>query len=276
MPYDPLSGLSDHDRAFLEAIQDKFLRARLAKVGPRTVQGHVIGKILADAEERGVSWQSLVASRLPITLDAARHGYRLTQADEEALRYSRLHAAHYVTELADQLRDQVGDTITRAVEERKAPMALAQELFHQFGEANHDWRRLALTETTIAVSNGYLTSLAGGTIVVGDSAEDACDWCREHLHNRAFKLLDTAPEPAEGAYYTEELSAGCVWPGKTNVGRSRHAVKSDGTARTHDELWHPAIPAHPHCRCRWRRLVESVEEVVPGSNLVRQRATLQF
>jgi hypothetical protein len=272
MPYDPNQGLPPRDRAFVEALLERFLRSRLAKVGARTLQGHLIGKLLAEAEARGVAWSNLVAGRLPVTIAAARKTFGLTLADERAIQYSRLHAAQYVTEFSDGLREQLGAAITTAVEQKAPPLQLAQALFHQAGEANHDWRRIALTESNIAVSNGYLTSLAPGTVVVGDSSEDACAWCKEHLHGRAFTLLEAAPE----GEITPELSARFVWPGKTNVGRSRYPTTADGRTRDPSEVWHPCVPAHPNCRCRWRRLVEAAEQITPGTNRVEPKSSLSL
>lgn len=272
MAYDPGDEhLPERDRSFLAAIRDKFLRSLLAKVGPNSVRGCIIGKILAEAERRGISWQSLLARQLPATVEVAQSTVGLTLADKFAIDYSRQHAAQYVGQMADDTMAAVRDQITQALQAKTPPKELSRQLFDRFSEANLDWRRIALTETATAVSNGYLASLPEWTLVVGDSAADACPWCRDHIHNRAFRSLPEPPSPADGDQFSDAQSQNYVWVGKTNIGRSRYPVARDGTKRTTSELWHPCIPSHPHCRCRWRRLIESVETIQPGTNLVVPR-----
>lgn len=270
--YDPTEGvLSEKDRTFLQAIRDKFLSSLLGKVGPNSVRGHMIGKLLAEAERRGISWHSLLARQLPATIEVAQQHYHLSLADRLALDYSRQHAAEYCTELAEGTMEAVRDQITTALENRTSPQELSRKLFDRFGEANLDWRRIALTETAIAVNNGYIASQPEWTILVGDSSRDACDWCQAHIHGRAFRSLPEAPEPAAGDFYSADQSANYMWPGKTNLGRSRHPVDRAGVSRRPHELWHPCVPAHPHCRCRLRRLIESIETIQPGTNMVVQK-----
>ena len=269
MAYDPNADhLPERDQTFLQALRDKFLRSLLGKVGPNSVRGVIIGKLLAEAERRGISWHAVLAGQLPVTIAAAERAVPLTLSDKLAIQYAEQHAATYITQLADDTLGAVRLQVAQAIREKTPPRELARKLFDRFGEANLDWRRIALTETAGAVSKGYLTSLPEWTIVVGDSAADACDYCRENIHGRAFRSLPEAPEPANGDYYSAEQSANYVWPSKNNLGRSRHEFRKDGSRRPGYELWHPAIPAHPHCRCRWRRLIESVETVEPGTNRV--------
>lgn len=268
--YDPNSGnLSAEDSAFLDVLHNRFLQERLLRVGSNSIAGHLIGRLLADAEEQGVPWQSILVGQLPVEIDTARSRYQLTPADEAAIEFSRDQSATYITDMAERLREEIRGEVTRAVADKESPLALSQTLFQRFGEANHDWRRVALTEAAVAESNGYLVAQQPGQTLVGDSSMEACEWCAAHIHGRAFTLL--AEPPAE---VTDELSASSVWVGKTNIGRSKYPYRAGGVKRTTAELWHPCIPAHPHCRCRWRRLIPSVEEVKPGSNLVEQKANL--
>jgi hypothetical protein len=264
MAYDPKeAGLNERDQSFLEALQAKFLRNLLGKIGPNTVRGHIIGKLLAEAEKRGISWHAMLARQLPTTVEVAEATHGLTRRDRLAIESSRETAAQYVTDMAERTKAAMNERITAAVANRTPPGELARELFHATGTANMDWRRIALTETAMAVANGYLASVPEFTVLVGDSSVDACPWCREHIQGRAFRSLEEPPEEI-----TEALSRNCVWAGKTNVGRSRHPITREGKARTTAELWHPCIPVHPHCRCRWRRLIESIETIQPGTNIV--------
>lgn len=266
--------LSDRDRNFLQAIKDKFIRSLLAKVGPNSVRGVVIGKILAHAERSGLSWHALLARQLPATVEVAQQTVGLTLADRFAIDYSRKHAGEYITSMAEDTMVAVRDQIIQALQAKTPPKELSRQLFDRFSDANLDWRRIALTETALAVSNGYLASLPEWTLVVGDSSADACPWCLEHIHNRVYRSLPEPPTPADGDRYSEAQSQNYVWPSKTNLGRSRYAVTRDGTKRTPSERWHPCVPAHPTCRCRYRRFIESVEMIQPGTNKVVDRTIL--
>jgi hypothetical protein len=261
--------LSAEDAAYLDALHDRFLAGRLLRVGSNSIAGHLIGKLLADAEEQGISWQSILVGQLPVEIDTARTRYSLTPADEAAIELSRDQSATYITDMSERLREEIRGEVTRAVGDKESPLALAHTLQQRFGEANHDWRRIALTEAAVAESNGYLTAQEPGQILVGDSSMEACEWCAAHIHGRAFTMLAEPPSEVSDA-----LSWSSVWVGKTNIGRTKYPYKVGGVKRTTAELWHPCIPAHPHCRCRWRRLIPSVEEVKPGSNLVEQKTVL--
>jgi hypothetical protein len=247
----------------LLAIQARFLKSRLAQVPAVALSGVLIGKLLAAAEKRGLNWRAVVVANLPTKIEVARRSWGLTSKDEEAVRFSRQHSAEYVTDMADRMKEQVRDVVAEGVEQNTPPPEMARNLLEAFGAMNRDWRRVALTETAVAVSNGYLAQHEEGEWVVGDTAVDCCDWCREHLQGRAFRLLDKAPLGP-----TEEESQECVWVGKTNVGRSRYPVTAAGEERSFAERWHPCIPAHPHCRCRWRKFNPALESIQPGSNRV--------
>jgi hypothetical protein len=273
MAYDPKKNhLTERDENFLIALKNKFLTSLLAKVGPNSVRGHMIGKLLAAAEARGISWHSILARQLPATVEVAQDTFGLTPADLATIEESKKNAGEYITGLAEETHAAIRATITAGLQANTPPQELSRKLFQDFGTLNLDWRRIALTETAIAVNNGYLVSLPSGTVVVGDSSFDACPWCKEHIHNRAFTVIPEAPP--EGQTPTPEQSAHLMWPGKTNVGRSRYPKDRAGNVREPHQLWHPCIPGHPHCRCRLRRLIGSVEMIQPGTNLVVPKTAL--
>lgn len=267
--------LSERDANFLTALRNKFLTSLLARVGPNSVRGLIVGKLLEEAERRGIAWNKFLARQLPATVEVARQQVpSWTRADTLAVQYAQQHSGEYITRLADETIDAVRNTVAEALKEGTPPAELSRQLFDRFSTANMDWRRIALTETATAVNSGYLAALPEWTMVVGDSSIDCCEWCRKHIQGRAFRSLPEAPEPANGSEFSAEQSAHYMWAGKTNAGRSRYPRRQDGSAREPHEVWHPCVPAHPHCRCRLRRLIESVETVEPGTNLVVPKTTL--
>lgn len=277
MPYDPTKDyLTEADTTYLEALHGRFLADRLGQVGPNSLAGHLIGKLLAVAEERGIPWTSVLAGQLPVSIEVARRMFDLTPQDEAAIEYSREQAATYIADMSDRMKQDVRGAITRALETHQPPKDLALDLFRRVGEANADWRRIALTEAALAQTNGYLCAQAEGTLLVGDSSAEACEWCHAHIHQRVFQMLDEPPTPNSEGNLEGKDSWGFIWPGKTNIGRSKYSKKADGSNREVHELWHPCIPAHPHCRCRWRKFIPSFEEIRPGTNLVQQKGSLEL
>lgn len=253
-------------QALWAKIHARFLQSRLAQVPAVSVMGVMIGKLLAAAEKRGLNWRVVVVANLPTKVEVARRSWGLTPRDEAAIQFSREQSATAVTDMAARAKEQIGAAITRELAAGKTAPAIAAALAEEYGALNRDWRRVALTETATAVSNGYLAQIEPGEIVVGDAAVDCCPWCRRHLQGRAYRMLPAAP-----AAPTAAESLYCVWLGKTNVGRSRYPVKADGSLRSAGELWHPCIPAHPHCRCRWRRFDPRTEVIEPETHQVHPK-----
>jgi hypothetical protein len=137
--------------------------------------------------------------------------------------------------------------VIRGAQEGWAPSKLRSELFDRFGEANRDWRRIAITEQNEAAGQGFIASQKPGTKVKRFEMADACAWCRA-IHERVMTVV--APQKADKDGETE------VWLGKTNVGRSAAPRKrlEDGrlVERPADERWWVAAGTqHPHCRGFW-------------------------
>jgi hypothetical protein len=230
----------------LNKIIAKLEAARQKHVPGAALAGVLIGKLLALAERKGLNWRSVVVANLPTSITVAKRTWGLSSREEQAIEYARAHAGRAVTDLTERAKAGLAATIAQAIEENASPEEAARRLQESYGELNRDWRRTALTETATAVANGYLAAQEPGAWVTGDSSVDCCEWCAEFIQGKVYRLLDTPP-----AEVTPEISAACVWVGKDNVGRSRYPLKADGTPRKPQELWHPCIPAHPHCRCRW-------------------------
>ncbi|QWK20814.1 hypothetical protein [Thermus antranikianii] len=134
----------------------------------------------------------------------------------------------------------VAQVLMGAVGRSDPPEAVGRQLLDRFGTLNRDWRRIAITETAAAHGAGFLTAMIGQE-VEWVAAQDACPYCRRY-HGRRFLVV--APDHPHKDFQVH------MWPGKTNVGRSFHPYTASGKKRSEGELAGPAIPAHPHCRCR--------------------------
>lgn len=175
----------------------------------------------------------------------------LAASEQEQLEWTRLHAGEHLTNLKGSAREALVDELFRARKEGTPLSKLQTRLFDRFSGLGRDWRRIALTETAMAVQDGRLVSaLATGAaqVAVWRSAPTACPFCKK-MNGRRFKVL-AKPDPAQGD--------SAVWPGKSNVGRAAALFTKDGTKRTPDELWWPACPAHPNCACQLQVLPAAV------------------
>ena len=158
--------------------------------------------------------------------------------------WTALRGAQFVTRMTSQARQKVLDVLIESRLAGVGPKAVASTLLDRMGELNRDWRRIAITETAMAINNGQLASVAdsGEWEAVWVAGPHACPFCRK-MFGRVFTVV-SKPKPGMDP---EKF----VWPGKHNVGRSAHLFRRDGTKRGPNELWHPCIPLHPNCMCLW-------------------------
>lgn len=237
-----------YSRAELERLH-AFINVRTPNLGPLleayAVRGVFLGKIKAIADKNSLELLGVLLSQLPVRIEQVSKTSTplalrsvgglmkeievppLTDAEVHAIRYAEQHAAQYVTRDSDALKWRIQRAVTEARRNRESSQELRQRLLDQYGEANRDWRRIALTELTDVMANGYLASLPVGSRVYGQGAASACPHCKRLIIGKVYTLSDGPLDPLQN-----------VWVGKTNVGR-----------RVREYV--PTIPLHPHCRCRW-------------------------
>lgn len=185
----------------------------------------------------------------PTSWQNAQMVYELDQPAVNSIRWAQSHAAEHITGLSEDARQRVSQVVLDSTLEGRSSAATARLLLDQMGTLNRDWRRIALTEMHSAHNNGMLAALVGET-VEWTAARDACPHCRQY-HGRHFEVRN--PSDPDLDFHLH------LWPGKTNVGRSFSPRTRDGRPRTKDELAGPAIPAHPHCRCAWGRVLRKTK-----------------
>lgn len=159
-----------------------------------------------------------------------------------SLQWTKIRGLQYMKSLSTNARDAMLKQLVASKEAGEGVGALQRNLYSKFGQLNRDWRRVALTETAMAVSNGALSSVApeDGWMAEWSASTRACPACKR-LKGQRFRVV--APDAANKNGQTQ------MWAGKTNVGRSAHRRRADGTKRDPSELWYPACPLHPHCAC---------------------------
>lgn len=204
------------------------------------VRSYIIGNLLASRDSANKDMLSLLFDTIPKDIKRVSVPFMLTSKEEgglkmlplqsqevNAIKWAKLHAAEEVRTKEEEVLKGVKHLVVQARMERWEPQRLAQELFDQFGQYNRDWRRIAITETAKAVSNGYLMGLKDGDQVFIQESAGMCDHCRRLNTGKVFTYREIP-----GNEKTE------LWVGKTNYGR-----------KTRD--WNPCVPLHPHCRGRY-------------------------
>lgn len=215
------------------------------------------GKAISEAELRGLTILDTVTRKnptsegvpirtvdlLPVTFDLVDYNVptsdgkmlelpATTSEEQQAMEFARLHAGSKIQLQDEKMKEGVKQLVMRAVHERWTTRRLSQELFDAFGTYNRDWRRIALTELSEALTNGYIGSLNDGDRVEGITATNGCKHCRRLIDSKVY-IVSKVPRWDKPDQY--------VWVGKTNYGRT-----------TKDYV--ACVPLHPHCRCRWQRM----------------------
>lgn len=188
-----------------------------------------------------------------------------TTRTEEALKYVKQKGAYSIQQATDATKMKTKEIVYRGLNEGLGWRDIANMLREEIkedGELQRYWQRVAISETTTALNNGYLASKDIGTYVIGQGYDDACVYCKDLIIGKVYKI-GTRPEtnyadldPTSKEY--KELTKyydNYVWVGKDNVGRSGAKQKKNGdgttTLRLPHELYTPAIGQHPMCRCSW-------------------------
>lgn len=199
---------------------------------------------------------------------AASFLHTLPASQAEAIEWSKLRGAEFVTNMNAKARAAVLDALVESQMAGGNHHDLSRVLFERLGVLNRDWRRIAITETGMAVASGQLATalVAGGEWeAIWVAGPRACPFCRSK-NGVVLRVVSPALVDKNGQTM--------VWPGKNNVGRSMHPYRKDGTPRSADELWWPCIPAHPNCACSWvvRRVLSTPAAQKAAAALAAKRA----
>lgn len=200
---------------------------------------------------------------LPLTVDAAVHGFKMTPLQAAILDIGKARAAEYVTAVTSVTRQKMRDAIVRHAEEQMfspggAGESLESRLLGIFGDMNRDWRRIAITEAGNMAMLGMIATFKPGSKVRRvEQYGGVCSHCKA-IHGRIMTIV-----PPDHPNKDPENH---IWIGKDNYGRSSAKNKRVGGGlvprEKHELWWIPAGLMHPNCRGRW----VPVEEAAPGPN----------
>lgn len=142
-------------------------------------------------------------------------------------------AALHMREWADGMQAEVRALVVSAVQNRWTADQLTAALSERWRLSGVNLRRIAVTELNAAYTGGLLLALPEYTTVyiapIGD--DRVCTECKRLLEGFYFTVLHQAP-----AHPTKRERETCLWPSKSNFGR------------TDRRGWDPCTPLHPFCR----------------------------
>ena len=190
-----------------------------------------------------------------------------TTAHQEALNYIKTRGAFNIQQATDSTKQETRQIIYKGLENRTSWRNIAKQLkeaVQEDGAIRRHWDRVAISEVSAAINNGYLADLKEGEFIIGTGYPDACEYCRKYIIGKVYRVgqptkhdfgdLDPLSQPYKDLVeYWEKY----VWVGKSNYGkapRDRRRVDGGYETRLRHETYFPTIPLHPSCRCRWSRI----------------------
>lgn len=218
----------------------------------------LMGRVQANMDKVDASQSDKLLAAMPSTVAAAEQTFTMSPAQRATLQFARARGAENVVELAAGVRRRMRRLVANKIEadilgDKSAPPgSLQTQLLDAFGEANRDWRRIALTEVAENQNQGYVSSLKPGQKVKRvEQYRNACPFCRK-IDGTVMTVVDPSDPDKDGETQ--------IWTGKTNIGRSASPRRREGGSlveRHPDELWWiPAGVVHPHCRGSWVPTIE--------------------
>ena len=212
-----------------------------------TVRAALMGKVQAGLGELSAAEADKIAARLPLTASGSN-----TQGLQRAvIELAANRAAEHVTSLGDGARHRMRSLVAQRVEKTMtgdlSGPSLQTQLVDEFATLNRDWRRIAVTEATEALGQGFVAAQAPGVRLKRvEQYRNACSWCRK-LDGKLFEVVDPAAPDRDGETQ--------IWAGKNNVGRSSAPRKRVGDKLVEREpgelFWCASGAQHPNCRGRW-------------------------
>jgi len=208
------------------------------------VKSHLLG-IIEEGETPALTMRALLINKLPATIKEAMKTYKVKEQAARSMEFAKDFSGSLIQTEIESIKEGTKRIILDSYRNNYGTVKIQSLLFDKLGQHNRDWRRIAVTEVSFGRTNGYLARLEQGQWVVGDSAPDACEHCKDLINGKIYQKVD-----APGDWDTQ------VWVGKTNYNRTASHFRRENETwvkKADDEVWKPTIPLHPNCRCGWTR-----------------------
>lgn len=256
--------LTDKEMDRLEEILMNALHVDRAKVQMIVVRAAAAAK-MAGGDLMGTMIK-IDLSNLPKDLREAILLLKLNPIEVNAIKFAYQYASMNITGVTNRAKGQIKNIILEGLQQRTPRRQLATKLMEEMAVSptsvlNRDWERVAITETNRSASDGFIASQPEGGYVLGNSHDDACQYCFKQIDKKIYRVTHKPPPSPEGLNprskkYREvaERWENEIWVGKSNVGRGLSGRKIENHKmrdREHHERAMPVLPLHPRCRCRW-------------------------
>lgn len=269
--YETKTTFTTKDLDRIDNFVKEFFAIRIEESKVWLVRAYITGRLLVHSDLMQTPFAISSVNRLPKFIEDAAKKYGLTLEEAVALQQAVEQGASLMSNTTintiQNVRQALVENGNKGIQSFYDKIRdLVQD---EVGELNRDWQRVAITEANSSFNNGYLSLLSEGDYVVGIAMPDACDHCLSDIHGRVYKVRkEPAPDystmTGENYWKWAEVWETEVWAGKNNFGRSssmRKRLNPRGgnnaenlRDKQHHEFTMPAIPYHPHCRCRWIKI----------------------
>lgn len=267
--FDPENGkpLKKKDLDKLIGTVENFLSRKLLEAEKRLIlQSSGLGRYIAMAEKNlprdivekmkldGIRYHGKTFEEMTRTYeDLKRNFEKATDEDAAKLQFIEESIGNQISRLSQETVFGIKKIYYQSVLERKSKQAVRQELFDTFGALNRSWDRIVRTESSNLINRSYIDS----NLEVSkksyfrriEGSRNTCDFCKEA--NGTIALY--ADHPLEDDRIEDPAARIAIWPGKTNVGRTR------------SEWRIPEGAIHPHCFGTWEKVHDiEIEELTNG------------
>jgi hypothetical protein len=199
-------------------------------------------------------------------LDSAKNTKQVIEKNEQtkkALEYARAKAGEYLSIDSGHLRNRIVNgvrkQITEGIQNQKEPQEVISSLYWEdynlsgtlnqdsIEAINRDFRRIALTEFSYAMNEGYIATWKEKKgnkplYFVHTISRGACEYCR----NFNGTIVKYSEKSLDSDICTDKYAKYWIWSGKNNVGRRAK------------NYW-LAIPLHPWCQCNYIQIDPDIE-----------------
>jgi hypothetical protein len=253
--------ISDREMNRFKEYLSKLFELPMANITNLVMRSFLVGAMV----ELGEKPVAIDLAALPTSVREAIKQGKLTYEQVRYIGMLQKLAAEDVAGISEAAQHRIRRMLIEAVMNGTGHKQFAQMLFGEFDEEgmlNRDMDRIAITEMNRGANAGFISGIRAGEYVVGISHRDACQWCLDNIQGKVLRVVDNPPEDyanlnPESPKYKQiaKIWDTCIWPTKSNVGRSTSPRKADKSAREHHELASPATLCHVSGRCRWVRFM---------------------
>ena len=166
--------------------------------------------------------------------------------------YERI-IADKITNINEDTRNQIRDTINSGLITNQPKSIISQNLFDKFGDLNKDWQKVIDTETVNVFNESFVQTQVKDRkpgekvyfkrIEINDKV--TCKFCKKATDEDVIALY--VDEPRDDDKIDDEVASIAIWSGKSNMGRAQA------------DWWWAMGVIHSFCRGFWERYIPGMD-----------------